>query len=328
MGSKIALKNAQDQEFSINHLDNAGAIAINSNDISKKSEIETTIAPYNKGFKNYIINGGFDVWQRGTSFSGSSEYTADRWKAQIAGDVGTKNKSTNVPTGYKYALNLAITGSASFTQIGQHIEFVNFKGLCGKTATLSFWVKANNTNISAMTYRIRYSTNLEDETILFTGSTLVSGSKTVSTNWQQHTTSFVVPTGTTSMTIEFSTGAVSNGDIFYITGVQLEEGSVATPFEQRPYGLELLMCKRYYGTVSFYARDDDAMTNGTRGVYSPYPVNPRVIPTIGVISVGHVNSNNLSAYHHDNGIRVTWVYETVGPVARDVGATISYNAEL
>lgn len=234
-------------------------IDMGNNPVSNASQIDGVVINENNennenvattsnlvGFKNYIINGGFDIWQRDTSFSGSSEYTADRWKAQINGDVGTKNRSTNVPNGYKYSLNLSMTGSASFTQIGQHIEFVNFKGLRGKTATLSFWVKANNTNISAATYRIRYSTNIEDETILFSGSTLVSGSKTVSTTWQQHTASFVVPTGTTSMTVEFSTGAVSNGDIFYITGVQLEEGSVATPFEQRPIGLELSLCHRYY----------------------------------------------------------------------------------
>ena len=231
------------------------------------------------GFKNYIINGGFDVWQRGISFSGSSEYTSDRWKAHIDGNVGTKNRSTNVPTGYKYALSLAMTGSAPFTQIGQHIEFVNFKGLRGKTATLSFWVKANNTNIPVMTYRIRYSTNLEDEPILFTGSTLVSGSKTVSTTWQKHTASFDVPTGTMSMSIEFVTGAVSNGDIFYITGVQLEEGSVATLFEYRPYGLELSLCHRYFYKFDNY----DALYRINKAVgltTIPFPASMRTAPTI------------------------------------------------
>ena len=274
---------------------------LDSADIVKDSTCESDIAPYNKGFKNYIINGGFDVWQRGTSFSGSSEYTADRWKAQIDGNVGTKNRSTNVPTGYKYSLNIAVTGSASFTQIGQHIEFVNFKGLRGKTATLSFWVKANNTNISSITYRIRYSTNLEDETILFSGSTLVSGSKTVSTTWQQHTASFVVPIETTSMSIEFITGAVSNGDIFYITGVQLEEGSVATPFENRPYGLELSLCERTLpSSIGFFS--GYVVATNEVCVSVPHNVKARVAPT------GLIASSGGTVYYGNTTSPITGVY--------------------
>ena len=304
-------------------------IDMGNNPVTNASQIDGVVINENNenvattsnlvGFKNYIINGGFDVWQRGITFNGTSEYTADRWKAHIAGSVGTKNRSTNVPTGYKYALSLAMTGSASFTQIGQHIEFVNFKGLRGKTATLSFWVKANNTNISSMTYRIRYSTNLEDEAILFTGSTLVSGSKTVSTTWQKHTASFDVPTGTTSMSIEFVTGAVSNGDIFYITGVQLEEGSVATPFEQRPIGLELSLCQRYYWKTDnggMVLNQTDVETNAS--VTIKFPVTMRVIPT-------EVRGNGQSA-----GITkdFSWGYVTCPHKGWGYVNSYSVNAEL
>lgn len=299
------------------------------------------VSPFN-GSKNYIINGNFDVWQRGTSFNGSSEYTADRWKAQISGDVGTKNRSTNVPTGYKYALNLSITGSSPFAQIGQHIEFVNFKGLRGKTATLSFWVKANNTNISSMTYRIRYSTNLEDETILFTGSTLVSGSKTVSTTWQQHTTSFDVPTGITSMSIEFSTGAVSNGDIFYITGVQLEEGSVATPFENRQYGLELSLCQRYYEVGRCIQQLGIGTTIGvvlTGQVF--FKTSKRIVPTVTYLDQSGAQNkvtllNNSGAETNgvsviagnstNNDARLTAI--TTNTTQNGIGFTYTASAEL
>src|SRR5210317_1376706 len=95
------------------------------------------------GRKNYIINGNFDIWQRGTSVTGG--YGPDRFVYQNSGSTGTFAQGsftagqTDVPNNPKYFANLTITGADDEANIAHRIEDVNT--LSGETATISFYAK-------------------------------------------------------------------------------------------------------------------------------------------------------------------------------------------
>lgn len=115
-----------------------------------------------------------------------------------------------------------------------------------------------------------------------------------------HSGDFWQPASTTNV-------ITTNGATFYITGVQLEAGSVATPFERRPYGTELALCQRYFAktfpqttAVAQNANESGALdcpinpTAGTAGLLWTqwvYPVIMRASPTITTFNPGAANSN-------------------------------------
>ena len=82
------------------------------------------------------------------------------------------------------------------------------------------------------------------------------------------------------------------GATFYITGVQLEAGSVASPFERRDYGRELLMCQRYFSLVPFIRMGKPAQSNFTYAI--PVATTMRVSPTV-VLSDNDINDSIPSA---------------------------------
>jgi hypothetical protein len=100
-------------------------------------------ANFRRGRKNYIINGNFDIWQRGTSVTGG--YGADRWTFDLSGATGTFAQGTftvgqtDVPNNPKFYGNVTITGADNNARIEQKIEDVNT--LAGETITISFWAK-------------------------------------------------------------------------------------------------------------------------------------------------------------------------------------------
>lgn len=228
------------------------------------------------GFKNYIINGNFDVWQRGTSqessVDGLNGYGSDdRWVNQY--NTTYRKHTRQICTNTERALfnsayfsrTTTVTAGTSGSMVlkKHHIEDVT--KLAGKTVTLSFWAKADATKNIAMEvvqvfgYGGSPSGMLDKQNI----TTI-----TLTNTWQKKTITFTMPSiigktlGTdgvhTSYTqirlwldagSDFSLNTNSLGNqsgIFDISQVQLEEGSVATPFEQRPIGLELSLCQRYY----------------------------------------------------------------------------------
>lgn len=305
MGSKIALKNAQDQEFSINHLDNAGAIAINSNDISTKSQIETTIAPYNKGFKNYIINGNFDIWQRGNSQTATSYGSDDRWNNSHNGSTKMHSQvaCTNTERALFNASFFSRTVVTSIAGVNNHVQkfqlIENVTKLAGKTVTISFWAKADSSKNIAIEFGQIFGTGgSPSATVSGVGAQLIP----LTTTWQKITRTFTFPsivgktlgtdgvhTSSTYLVFWFDAGSNFNSrtaslgqqnGTFDIAQVQLEEGSVATPFEQRPIGLELSLCQRYYEVMNEHATEISATTGEAFNTSTTFSVRKRIIPTM------------------------------------------------
>ena len=182
--------------------------------------------------RNRIINGGMDVWQRGTSITVGSEdtYTVDRWTAR----EGVVSQSTDVPAnqGFKYSLFYDNDGTRTAINIRQKIE--DGKVLLENIpVTLSFWAKGSINATISVDWTDTNTTNLS-----------------LTTSWQRFEVSFpataINPNNifSGSAWVDFNFGA-SYPDV-RLTGVQLEVGSVATPFERRPYGTELALCQRYF----------------------------------------------------------------------------------
>ena len=260
-------------------------------------------------FRNKLINGNFDIWQRGTSQTTSGYGSADRW---LCGhNVSTKTASrqafalgqTDVPGNPKYFMRHVVSSVAdasSSVLMYQKIEGV--ETLSGKTATLSFWAKADsNKNIAVEFFQYFGAGGSPSTSVTGIGSQLVA----LTTSWTKYTITVDIPSvagktlGTSVsdyLAPAFWFDAGSSNDArsanlgqqsgtFDIAQVQLEEGSAATPFEQRFYEIELLLCQRYCQTIG--SRFTGSVENGSYyTVFFPTLINMRTNPSATVRS-GH-----------------------------------------
>jgi hypothetical protein len=218
--------------------------------------------------KNKIINGEFDVWQRGTSFTNTANagYTADRWLTNVGtgGTIVTSQQSftpgTAPAAGYEapffLRLNRSTTGSAT-SYFSQRIEDV--RTFAGQTITLSFWAKAS----SAYTFDFGdiYAWRVYGTGGSSSESPGTFGAANITTSWQRFTLTLNMPSvsGKTigaSSYLEITYSFPTSKGTFTIDlwGVQVEAGSVATSFVPAgggSFGDELRLCQRYYETGTF-----------------------------------------------------------------------------
>jgi len=293
----------------------ATTLTVNSNNISADNSL---------GFRNRIINGDMRIDQRNAGASVTptdGSYTLDRYLFRVSqASKLTVQRSTTAPTGFTNSMLVTSTaatsvGAADFFAIDQRIEGFNvydfgFGTANAVTVTLSFWVRSSLTGTFGgslangafnrsypFTYTISVADTWEQKSITIAGDTTGTWATDSSTGLRVQ---FGLGVGADfsgtagswqAITAWSATGATSvvgtNGATFYITGVQLEVGSVATPFERRPYGTELALCQRYY----YRTADDGATTNiitvGVEGATAavggvPHPVPMRAVPTIGL----------------------------------------------
>lgn len=255
-----------------------------------------------------------DQRNNGASVSPSaSQYTLDRWQAFMNAasakySVQQNAGSVTPPAGFSNYLGATSLGAytvaaGEIMAFQQAIEGFNIADLGWGTAnaqsvTLSFWARSSLTGTFGgairqgsgsrsypFSYTISSANTWEQKTITIPGDT--SGTYATN-NTAGLLLSFGMGVGSTfsgtagawsGSNFVSATGAVSvvgtNGATFYITGVQLEAGSVATPFERRPYGMELALCQRYYEVSPVNAYPTAA---GFSGSY--YQVTKRVTPSV------------------------------------------------
>jgi hypothetical protein len=207
------------------------------------------------GGKNLIHNGNFDLWQRNITFGNlTGIYTADRWKA-IAGTPanGSVVASGSVSSPFNAAKTYLLectTGGSAYIEMGQQIEYQDFYLMLGVTMTVSFWAKAlaNTSTSKALTLQYRVNTTTTNGSTIFNGSiTPTIYSISLSTSWQLYTQQITIPTSALGFALEIGLfGSPVNGDGFYIAQVQLEPGSVNTPFMYEPFAVLLQKCQRFY----------------------------------------------------------------------------------
>ena len=264
------------------------------------------------GFKNRIINGGMAIDQRNAGASVTptdGQYLVDRWLAGASAAskfTAQQNAGAVTPT-TGYINYLGATSSSAYTvgtgegfTLIQKIEGLNVSDLAWGTAsaatvTLSFWVRSSLTgtfggslrNSAAnrsypFSYTISVANTWTTISITIAGDTtgtwlttngtgislcisLGSGSTVSSTAGAWAAGNYFSATGATSV-------VGTSGATFYITGVQLEKGSVATSFDYRPYGTELALCQRYFESGNSTA------TNAYLYIY--FLVSKRGTPTL------------------------------------------------
>jgi hypothetical protein len=251
------------------------------------------------GMRNKIINGKMEIAQRGTSFAAiaSSAYSLDRWTpGYVTSAVTTISQQSDVPSSNEFQSSLRIAVTTADTSIAagdgygieQKIEGYNVRDLIGRTFTLSFWVRSSKTGIHCVSlrnsgndrsyvaeYTINAANTWEQKSITVNGGLITAGTW----NWTDgvginlrfelacgsnfYTTANAWQTGLFLGTSNQVNCLDSTSNIFAITGVQLEVGGVATPFEHRPFGAELALAQRYYEkSYSITTNTGTATANG------------------------------------------------------------------
>ena len=274
----------------------------------------------------------------------------------------TQTQSTDVPTGQGFANSLkmqcttanASLGSTAFFFIRQRIEAQNLQHIkkgtsSAESLTYSFWVKSNKTgtyiaeifdddNVRQISksYTIDTADTWEKKTITFVGDTsgvlpndngsgfsvgmwLVAGSDytsngTLNTSWAS--------TNVPQRAVGQVNLADSTSNYINITGVQLEVGDTATPFEVMPYDMELQRCKRYYyttypigvapGTVGAYACQAEYAPpyNGNHVATWQHPVSMRAAPTM----TGYAEDGTSGSFTTGAGNQTAQFYQTTSAV--------------
>lgn len=208
--------------------------------------------------KNLVINGNFDIWQRGTANVGpyTGAYIADRFRCDWNGNAGVNISRQNfvlgqgeVPNEPRYFLRwqqITAGVGANVHKISQNIESV--RTLAGKTATLTFWAKADAARQLNVTVSQYFGAGGSVDTVTPVGSFQLK------TAWTRYSATIQVPSlagktlgssGNDFLRLSFDL-PLSVLQVIDLAQIQLEEGRVSTPFELRSPGDELMLCQRYF----------------------------------------------------------------------------------
>ena len=286
---------------------------------------QTANLPNTFGFKNRIINGAMVIDQRNAGASvtpANAVYTLDRFislqttasKYSVQQNAG----SVALPTGFANYLGCTSLSAYSVSAgdvfgVGQPIEGYNIADLGWGTAsaatiTLSFKVYSSLTGTfggalqnsgSTRSYPFSYSVPVANTwtTISVTVAGDTAGTW-LKTNGQGIVLVFGIGVGSTysgtagawaGAAYYSATGATSvvgtNGATFYITGVQVEVGTVATSFDYRSIGTELALCQRYYeGTTALQYRAIASASYANSQNFS-FLNEKRAAPTITIFGI-------------------------------------------
>ena len=303
--------------------------------------------------RNLIINGAMQVAQRGTTgtSTGGGYLSVDRFWYGRSGYTPsmTRSQEADGPSGFSNshkvltatAATVPVSGYASIFQSieATSLQHLNYGSSDAAPITLSFWVKSNLTGTFAVsgihfdtstlriadTYTIAVADTWEYKTITFVGQTTYPidndngtgmriewclSSGTDYTGGSSGVWSATAADRFAGHSVDI-TGTLNN--YFQITGVQLEVGDTATPFEHRSYGDELQRCQRYYWQRSSASTDDGIMnmnaysTNACYGVIS-FPTTMRSSPTFSFNEAGssfRYYGNNSAQYISTGGLSIS-----------------------
>jgi hypothetical protein len=312
-----------------------------------------------QGFRNRILNGNMVIDQRNAGASVTptdGQYVLDRWKQlqSVASKYSVQQNAGGVtpPAGYTNYLGVTSlsaysVGASDYFAVLQEVEGFNSADLAWGTAnastvTVSFWVRSSltgtfggtignsaNNRAYPFTYAISAANTWEQKSVTIAGDT--SGTW-LTNNGIGLRVKFGLGVGSTyngtagswqASNLISATGSVSvvgtSGATFYITGVQLEAGSVATPFERRPFGTELALCQRYYETTGMI------LLTAVVGHYQPgyWAVQKRAAPTLTLVPLSGT-SGAVANFSQDT----TKGFYQSNPHSGDINARVIGSIEL
>ena len=258
---------------------NGGNIGIGTNNPQQKFHIEGNvylngnISADNLGmFRNKIINGDMRIAQRGTTFTnisggGLKVYTMDRWWfAQNATAGNTISQLSSGLNDILYCTRLQRPNANTSTNgfyFGQAFESIESAPFKGQTITVSFYMKKGSDLSSTIILYITSGTGNDENALNVAGGTWSGNNhfiiytlqtSDITTSWQRFSIYGIVPINCNQLSVMFvknNTGTAGANDYIDITGVQLEKGNSVTPFEVRPYGMELQLCQYYYQQFNY-----------------------------------------------------------------------------
>jgi len=298
-------------------------IGLKGSELMRSETVQDARDLVSAGRKNKIINGDMRIDQRNAGSSvtpTNSSFSLDRWKHEVSQTSKfTVQQSSVAPFGFSTSMLVTSSsaysvGSSDYFDVFQWVEGFNWEDMMygssdARTATLSFWVRSsltgtfggsitNSTQIYSypFEYEVSSADTWEYKTVTFSGAT--AGSWLESTNRGVGVffglgmgSTFSGTAGSWSANQYYSsTGATSvvgtNGATWYITGVQLEVGTVATPFEHRSYGDELARCERYFEIIRAHGEVCMGYSYATTNATAPirFRTVKRVAP--GTITLG------------------------------------------
>jgi hypothetical protein len=300
-------------------------------------------------FKNRLINGGMVIDQRnaGAAVTTTLTYPVDRFQNQITYGSLSFQQSSTAPAGFKNSVAVTVTSGGTISAsdrnaLAQWIEGYNIADLdfgtaSAKSVTLSFWVRSSLTGTFSgclsnnvinrsfvFTYTINAANTWEQKAITIVGETTGTWQATTG---QGLRVAFDLGTGTDRLTSTTNawqnadnrgaTGAVqlsnTTGATWYVTGVQLEVGTVATSFDFRDYGTELALCQRYYylhaSGASLPIGNFEWVTSTDLRSVIHFPTTMRAIPSVVATS----GSNYYRGYDGASIFMTT--------LANDIGST-------
>ena len=270
--------------------------------------------------KNLIINGGFDIAQRGTVAHVGGGYSLDRWYLSSWGSASATSVSqqtSGTPVGSRYHMRVTYGASGGYGNMFHYIESANVIPLAGKTVTLSFKIRRSSSWTASTFLSTTISKNSTVDAgpassgwnIIFSSietptSSIPTG--TGASDWLTVTTTFVVPNdgSANSLAIQFSEQAVGGAGAYYeVAQVQLEVGSVATPFKRHALSIEgeLAACQRYYyrsiGTTAYALHGSGSTVSTTSArICIVFPVSMRSVPTAVEYSTLACGRAGIDAY--------------------------------
>lgn len=294
--------------------------------------------PNSMGFRNRIINGDMRIGQRATSATvtagtavptASTGYPAvDRFFVYSTGaNVTAARVAGSGATQYR----MQITGAASVTTVGvgQRIERLNSYDLAGGNAVLS--VDLANSVLKTVTWTASYATTADTFGTIGTPTKtqIATGTFTVTSTVTNYTAAITIPAAaTTGIEVLLTVGAQTSGT-WTIGNIQLEAGTVASPFERRDYGRELMMCQRYYAKQRVFIGNTYQANGGniSGSTYVGFKVSMRSAPTIGFVNNSALLTNADSAtFTSQDGFSYAVNITGTGTYSRD--STASMETEL
>jgi len=253
------------------------------------------------GRKNLIINGGMDVWQRGTSFSHSNGkgYCPDRFWLNPQSNASTYSRQTvtspiaGMCSQYCLRMQRNSGGSSTgLTYFSTDLESSNAYACRGRKLTLSFYArKGADYSATSDLFALGIVAGKGTDQSLISGYTsgayVANQSNTLTSSWQRFTvtTGSVIADDITQIGLQgtrTSTGTAGANDYLEITGIQLEISDVATDFEYRSWGEEVALCQRYFvkipSGIGYFA--GNAVGSNRIDIGIPIAVPLRTTPTV------------------------------------------------
>ena len=261
------------------------------NDITGTINLLGSSVAYTAG-KNKIINGDFNIWQRGSSIAlaaGTGVYGADRFRATGNGNFSRQSftPGTAPVAGYEgqYFGRWNLTSNSQNYDFGQRVE--NARTFAGQTVTLSFWAKASATTSNAFFPRIfqNFGTGGSPSSAVYTDGSNIN----LTTSWTRYTVTLAIPSvsgktfGTNNdsylgVILQCNTTSVVDLDFW---GWQLEQGSTATSFQTATGTIqgELAACQRYYQVANTGRGVGRIYSTTAAEIFFPFIVQMRINPS-------------------------------------------------